>query len=81
MGAEQDLRSFINGAVSDAFSVRTNPALGAGGMSYSGDTIHFNPQVTINTQKLTDAEMKRATEYVSREFAKTVTGRKVGKIS
>ncbi len=79
VGAAQDLRSFINGAVATAFSVKGNPALG--NVSYGGDTIHFNPQVTINAQKLTDAEMKRATEYVSREFAKTVTGRKVGKIS
>lgn len=85
VGAAEDLEAFIAKSVNNAF-VRIDPALlhdiGSigGGTSYAGDTVDFHPQVTINTQKLTDAEMKRATNYVSREFAKIVTGRKVGRL-
>lgn len=85
VGAADDLESFIGKAVNNAF-VRIDPALlhdiGSigGNEAYSGDSVDFHPQITINTQKLTDAEMKRATDYISREFAKTVTGRKVGRL-
>lgn len=41
----------------------------------SGDTINFNPQITFYAQKITDAEMKRATQYIKREFAKVTGGR------
>jgi len=85
VGAADDLESFIGKAVNNAF-VRIDPALlhdiGSigGNEAYSGSSVDFHPQITINTQKLTDAEMKRATDYISREFAKTVTGRKVGRL-
>ncbi len=85
VGAAEDLESFISKAVNNSF-VRIDPAMlydiGSigGGSTYGGDTIHFNPQVTINAQKLTDAELRRATDYVSHAFAKMVTGRKVGRI-
>lgn len=85
VGAADDLESFIGKAVNNAF-VRIDPALlhdiGSigGNEAYSGSSVDFHSQITINTQKLTDAEMKRATDYISREFAKTVTGRKVGRL-
>lgn len=85
VGAAEDLESFISKSVNNAF-VRIDPSLlydiggVGGGSAYGAETINFNPRVVINTQKLTDAEMRRATDYVSREFAKTVTGRKVGRL-
>lgn len=85
VGAAEDLESFISKAVNNSF-VRIDPAMlhdigsVGSGNTYGGDNIHFNPQVTVNTQKLTDAELRRATDFVSREFAKVVTSRKVGRI-
>ena len=86
VGAAEDLESFIAKSVNNAF-VRIDPALlhdigSIGGVdTYGGDTVNFSPRVVINTQKLTDAELKRATDYVSREFARVLPGRKVGRIS
>lgn len=37
--------------------------------------IYFQPKVEINTQKLSDAELLRATNFVSREFSKIVGGK------
>ncbi|MEG2626232.1 MAG: hypothetical protein RR956_08175, partial [Christensenella sp.] len=85
VGAADDLESFIGAAVNNAF-VGVNPALlhdvsmPRGGDNYGGDTVYFNPTVTINTQKLTDAELRRATDFTSREFARMMSGRKVGKL-
>lgn len=83
VGAADDLESFVSKAVNNAF-VGVNPAvlqavpLPQVTNNQSGDTINFNPQITFYAQKITDAEMKRATQYISREFAKA-TGGSVGK--
>ena len=86
VGAAEDLESFISKSVNNAF-VRIDPALLCdignlgGATAHSGDTVNFSPRVVINTQKLTDAELRRATDYVSREFARVLPGRKAGRIS
>lgn len=80
VGAADDLESFVSKAVNNAF-VGVNPAvlqavpLPQVTNNQSGDTINFNPQITFHAQKITDAEMKRATQYIKREFAKVTGGR------
>lgn len=79
VGAADDLESFVSKAVNNAF-VGVNPAvlqavpLPQVTNNQSGDTINFNPQITFYAQKITDAEMKRATQYIKREFAKATGG-------
>lgn len=50
-------------------------ARGSGGAAAGSGAVYVQPQITINVQRLTEAEMTRCADYTSRVFARALGGR------